>query len=165
MVNSSKVVLVDDVLQTLTKKRKKWISEKNHQNKLWRKKLWISELLWACFLCLSYKKLLWQISFNKSATQFVSKMKTTVILGKTNKKWTQLSLHYGNIGSTGSSTTKWTKLNCYCVFFMHVRFCVKVVLKSWDRIILGTIISFHEILTVGPSIGPDVSHPKFQSFF
>ena len=36
----------------------------------------------------------------------------------------------------------------YCVFFMQVRFCLKVVLKSWDRSILDTAISFYETLTV-----------------
>ena len=56
--------------------------------------------------------------------------------------------------NTGSSTTKWTKLNCYCVFFMQVIFCLKVILKSWDRIILGTKISFHEIFTVRPLFDP-----------
>ena len=35
VVNSSKVILVGDVLQSLTEKRiQKWNSEKNHQNKL-----------------------------------------------------------------------------------------------------------------------------------
>ena len=71
------------------------VKKKSSKQTLKKKKVWISELLWSCFLCLSYKKLPWlQISFNKSATQFVSKMKTTVILGKKNLQ--SLSLHYDN---------------------------------------------------------------------
>ena len=31
---------------------------------------------------------------------------------------------------------------------MQVRFFLKVVLKSWDLIFLGTTMSFHEMLTV-----------------
>jgi hypothetical protein len=35
LLSSSKVTLVDEVLQNLTKKRiQKWISEKNYQNKI-----------------------------------------------------------------------------------------------------------------------------------
>ena len=71
----------------LRKEFKNGLVKKIIKTKFEEKKVWISEHLWSCFLCLSYKKLPWQqISFNKSATQFVSKMKTTVILGKTSKK-------------------------------------------------------------------------------
>jgi hypothetical protein len=56
--------------------------------------------------------------------------------------WTLLIYFFQIAIFTGSSTTKWTKLNYYCVFLMQVRFCLKVVLKSLDRIILGSAIWF-----------------------
>ena len=47
---------------------------------------------------------------------------------------------------------------------MQVRFCLKVVWKSWDERIVGMAISFHEILKVLYSIVSAVGHPKFQNY-
>ena len=43
---------------------------------------------------------------------------------------------------------------------MQVRFCLKVVLKSWDERIVGMAISFHEILKVLYSIVSAVCQMK-----
>ena len=54
---------------------------------------------------------------------------------------------------------------------MQVRFCLKVVLESWDSIFLGITTSFCEILTVSPQLDQmwttDIlnHHHQFHLFF
>ena len=49
---------------------------------------------------------------------------------------------------------------------MQVRFCLKVVLESWDLIFLGITTTFRGMLKYGlPSIGPCVNQPQFYSIF
>ena len=45
---------------------------------------------------------------------------------------------------------------------MHIKKKLKLFLKSQDVGIFGTTTSFYEMLTEGPSIGPDVTDPQFQ---
>ena len=67
----------------------------------------------------------------------------------------------------GSSTTKWMKLNYYRVFVMQVKFCLRVILKSWGRIILGTALLWK--IESAHSIQPYKNHHQFKknslSFF
>ena len=76
-------------------------------------------------------------------TSYVVRLKSSFFLKSLLALSMKISLWlFQSLSYTGSSTTNWTKLNWYCVFFMQVRFCLKVVLRSWDKIILGTAISF-----------------------